>query len=86
MQPDVYAAVIEEAHKNGFRTAAHVVLLDDAKGLLHDGIDYIAHSVRDREVDQEFIESDEGARSFLLPNVDPRSFRLCLFRDSGFFE
>ena len=26
-------AVIDEAHKNGFRTAAHVVLLDDAKGL-----------------------------------------------------
>jgi imidazolonepropionase-like amidohydrolase len=55
MTPDVYGAVIDEAHKNGLRTASHVVLLDDAKGLLKAGVDYIAHSVRDREVDQEFI-------------------------------
>ena len=55
MTPDVYKAVIDEAHKKGLRTASHVVLLDDAKGLLNAGVDYIAHSVRDREVDQEFI-------------------------------
>lgn len=56
MTPDVYGAVIDEAHKNGYRTAAHIVLLDDAKGVLRAGVDYIAHSVRDREVDQEFIQ------------------------------
>jgi imidazolonepropionase-like amidohydrolase len=55
MSPEVYGAVIDEAEKNGFRTAAHVVFLDDAKGLLRAGVDYIAHSVRDREVDEEFI-------------------------------
>ncbi len=37
MSPEVYQAVIDEAHKNGYRTAAHVVLLDDAKGLLRAG-------------------------------------------------
>jgi imidazolonepropionase-like amidohydrolase len=31
-------------------------MLDDAKGVLRAGVDYIAHSVRDREVDQEFIQ------------------------------
>lgn len=56
MPPEVYQAVIDEAHKNGFRTAAHIVYLDDAKGVLRAGVDYIAHSVRDQEVDQEFIE------------------------------
>jgi len=56
MPPEVYQAVIDEAHKNGFRTAAHIVYLDDAKGALRAGVDYIAHSVRDREVDQEFID------------------------------
>jgi len=55
MPPDVYGAVIAEAHKNGYRTAAHVVYLDDAKGVLKAGVDYIAHSVRDRDVDDEFI-------------------------------
>jgi imidazolonepropionase-like amidohydrolase len=56
MSPEVYTAVIEEAHKNGYRAAAHVVFLEDAKGLLRAGVDYIAHSVRDREVDDEFID------------------------------
>ena len=55
MNPDVYGAVIDEAHKRGFRTAAHIVYLDDAKGVLRAGVDYIAHSVRDRDVDTEFI-------------------------------
>jgi imidazolonepropionase-like amidohydrolase len=55
MSPAVYEAVIEEAHRNGFRTAAHIVTLDDAKGVLRAGVDYIAHSVRDRQVDAEFI-------------------------------
>jgi imidazolonepropionase-like amidohydrolase len=69
MQPDVYAAVIEEAHKNGFRTAAHVVLLDDAKSLLKGGIDYIAHSVRDREVDPEFINLMKARGVFYCPTL-----------------
>ena len=56
MSPEVYGAVIDEAHKHGFRTAAHIVFLDDAKGVLRAGVDYIAHSVRDREVDQDFID------------------------------
>src|SRR5260370_8123827 len=34
MTPDVYKAVIEEAHKNGFRLAAHIVLLDAPVGVL----------------------------------------------------
>jgi imidazolonepropionase-like amidohydrolase len=69
MQPDVYAAIIDEAHKNGFRTAAHIVLLDDAKGVLRDGIDYIAHSVRDREVDDEFIGLMKRRNVFYCPTL-----------------
>jgi imidazolonepropionase-like amidohydrolase len=69
MTPEVYAAVIDEAHKNGFRTATHVVLLDDAKGLLRAGVDYIAHSVRDREVDDEFIGLMKQHHVFYCPTL-----------------
>jgi imidazolonepropionase-like amidohydrolase len=69
MAPDVYQAVIEEAHKNGYRTAAHVVLLDDAKALLRAGVDYIAHSVRDREVDDEFIGLMKKRNVFYSPTL-----------------
>ena len=55
MPPEVYRAVIDEAHKRGLRVAAHIFYLDDAKDLLRAGADMIAHSVRDRPIDDEFI-------------------------------
>jgi imidazolonepropionase-like amidohydrolase len=69
MSPEVYTAVIDEAHKNGFRTATHIVLLDDAKGVLRAGVDYIAHSVRDREVDEEFIRLMKKRHVFYCPTL-----------------
>ena len=55
MPPDVYRAVIDEAHRRGLRVAAHLFYLDDAKDLLRAGVDVVAHSVRDRDIDDEFI-------------------------------
>jgi imidazolonepropionase-like amidohydrolase len=55
MTPAVYRAIIDEAHARQLRVAAHIFYLDDAKDLLRAGVDVIAHSVRDREVDDEFI-------------------------------
>jgi imidazolonepropionase-like amidohydrolase len=55
MAPEVYTAVIDEAHKHGLRVAAHIFYLDDAKALLRAGVDMIAHSVRDKDIDDEFI-------------------------------
>jgi imidazolonepropionase-like amidohydrolase len=54
MTPEVYRAVIEEAHKRNLRVAAHLYYLADANGLLDAGADFIAHSVRDVEVDAPF--------------------------------
>jgi imidazolonepropionase-like amidohydrolase len=54
--PEVYSAVIEEAHKNGLRVAAHIYDLDDAKAIVRAGVDIIAHGVRDKPVDAEFID------------------------------
>ncbi len=55
MPPDVFLAVIDEAHRRGIRVAAHVFYLEDAKALLRAGVDMIAHSVRDKDIDAEFI-------------------------------
>jgi len=55
MTPDVYRAVIDEAHRRSLRVAAHIFYLDDAKNLLRAGVDMIAHSVRDKEIDEEFV-------------------------------
>jgi imidazolonepropionase-like amidohydrolase len=55
MSPEIYRAVIDEAHKHQLRVAAHIFYLEDAKGLLQAGVDMIAHSVRDLDIDDEFI-------------------------------
>jgi imidazolonepropionase-like amidohydrolase len=55
MPPVVYHAIIDEAHQRGLRVAAHIFYLEDAKNLLRAGADFIAHSVRDKEIDDEFI-------------------------------
>ena len=39
LSPELYTAVIDEAHKNGLRVIAHVYTEEDAKGLLRAGID-----------------------------------------------
>ena len=69
MSPEVYAAVIETAHKHGLRVAAHVIFLDDAKSVLRAGADYIAHSVRDREVDDEFIQLMKKRNVYYCPTL-----------------
>ena len=55
MPPEVYRALIDRAHQRKLRVAAHLYYLDDAKALLDAGVDVIAHSVRDQDVDAELI-------------------------------
>lgn len=57
MTPEVYRAVIDAAHTRGLRVAVHLYYLDDAKALLAAGADFIAHSVRDRPVDEGFVQA-----------------------------
>jgi imidazolonepropionase-like amidohydrolase len=54
MAPEVYRAVIDEAQRKGMRVVVHIFYLDDAKAVLKLGAE-ITHSVRDRDVDDEFI-------------------------------
>lgn len=55
MQTDVYSAVIEASHSYDTPLAAHILQLEDAKGVVENGADLVAHSVRDEPVDQELI-------------------------------
>ena len=55
MPPEIYRAVIDEAHKRGLRVAVHLFYLEDAKQVLDAGADFIAHSIRDKEVDGDVI-------------------------------
>jgi len=68
MSPHIYRAVIDEAHQNNLRVAAHIFYLEDAKDLLRSGIDGLAHGVRDQDIDQEFVDLfRERPEVFLMP-------------------
>lgn len=69
MPPEAYAAIIDEAHKKGMRIAIHVVTLADAKAVLRLGADYIAHSVRDEEIDGETIALLKKNNAFYTPTL-----------------
>jgi imidazolonepropionase-like amidohydrolase len=69
MTPAVYGALIDQAHKRGLRTAAHLFYLRDAKGLLEKGIDVIAHSIRDLPVDQATIAAIKARDVEYIPTL-----------------
>jgi imidazolonepropionase-like amidohydrolase len=69
MAPEVYRAVIAEAHRLGVRVAAHVFYLADAKALVAAGVDFIAHSVRDADVDAELIAALKASGVCVSPTL-----------------
>jgi imidazolonepropionase-like amidohydrolase len=73
LSPDLYAAVIDEAHKNGLRVIAHIYTLEDAKATLRAGVDAFAHGVRDKELDEEFMTLVKQRPNLVLgPNMPDR--------------
>ena len=77
LTPALYGAVIEEAHKNGLRVTAHIFNLEDAKGALRAGVDAFAHSVRDRDVDDEFMALVKQHPDLVVnPNLPDRGVKV----------
>ena len=74
--PAQYAAVIDEAHNRGLRVTAHIVHMDDAKGLMRAGLDAFAHGVRDKDIDDETVSMFK-ARPYLTltPNLPDRGVK-----------
>jgi imidazolonepropionase-like amidohydrolase len=67
MTPEIYKAVIEEAHQKHMRVAAHEYALEDARQLVAEGVDVLAHSVRDQVVDDAFVEAMKQHKVWYVP-------------------
>ena len=73
LSPELYDAIIDEAHQHSLRVTAHIFALEDAKGLLRAGIDAFAHGVRDRDVDEAIIGLFKENPDFVVvPNLPNR--------------
>ncbi|MEJ7646394.1 MAG: amidohydrolase family protein [Chryseolinea sp.] len=55
MREDLYRTAIITSHTLGYKLAAHMYYLSDAKKLLEAGADMLAHSIRDAPVDSTLI-------------------------------
>ncbi len=76
LSPEIYGAIIDEAHKRGLRVTAHIFDLEDAKGLIRAGVDALAHGVRDRDVDEELVAMVKQRPNLVLtPNLPPRGVK-----------
>ena len=69
LTPEFCAAVLEQARKHGKLTFAHVYELSDAKMLVEQGLNVLAHNIRDREVDAEFIAVLKQRNVTLIPTL-----------------
>ncbi|HLH97946.1 MAG TPA: amidohydrolase family protein [Xanthobacteraceae bacterium] len=55
LKPNLYRAIIDEAHRRDIRVLAHIVDLADVKDLLRAGVDGLAHMIRDKDLDDELL-------------------------------
>ncbi|MCE7065989.1 amidohydrolase family protein [Dyadobacter sp. CY326] len=69
MKPEIYQAIISEAHKRNIRVAAHLFYVEDAKLLVDAGLDIIAHSVRDKEVDEALLSKMKEKNVIYIPTL-----------------
>jgi imidazolonepropionase-like amidohydrolase len=77
LSPQLYTAIIDEAHKHNLRTIAHIFTLEDAKGVFRAGIDAFAHSVRDKDIDDEFVNMMKSRPTMIVdPNLPDRGVKV----------
>jgi imidazolonepropionase-like amidohydrolase len=79
LTPEIYGAIIDEAHKLGLRVTAHIFDMEDAKGLMRAGVDAFAHGIRDRDIDDEMVAMFKARPNFILtPNLPDRGVKVDL--------
>lgn len=91
MKPEIYTAVIDEAHRADLKVAAHVFYLEDAKALVEAGVDILAHSVRDQVLDADTISAIKSKGVYYIPTLElEESFYIFgenpVFMSSPFFR
>ena len=76
MPYDICKAIIDSAHRHGLPAVAHIYYLEDAQHLADYGIDALAHSVRDKAVDNALIDSMKRHGTWLSSATLAREFAL----------
>ena len=69
MPKEAWKTIIDRGRAKRLPVAAHMFYLDDAKDLLREGVDLLAHSVRDKPIDDEFVRLAKERDVCLVPTL-----------------
>lgn len=91
MDPAVYKAVIEEAHRHHLRAASHLYYAADAQKLVNTGVDIIAHSIRDKDADAQLLKDMKSKGVAYIPTLSLDEYAYIYARrpewiDDAFFK
>jgi imidazolonepropionase-like amidohydrolase len=90
MPADISQAIIDQAHKHHLKVVAHVFYLDNAKTLVSQGVDALAHSVRDKPIDQDLLRTMKQHGTWQLAETLSReasfTYTRLPFLDDPFFN
>ena len=84
IRPELYKAIIDEAHQQNLRVVAHIFYHADAKGLVEAGIDGLVHSIRDRDVEDALVTMMKERGVFYAPTLT-REMALLAYADAPEF-
>jgi imidazolonepropionase-like amidohydrolase len=65
----IVESIAEEAHKNNLKVFVHATELETAKKAIRAGCDVLAHNVRDKIVDEEFLELAKEYDVIVIPTL-----------------
>jgi imidazolonepropionase-like amidohydrolase len=82
LTPEMFTAAADEATKLGLRSIGHVFDLVDAKLMIKAGVQGFMHSVRDQEVDDEYVRLAKEREVWITPNLGGIN-RDSLIRENG---
>ena len=84
MAPEVYGALVDQAHQRGLSAAAHIFFLKEAEMMVGHGVDVIAHSVRDQDVPPAFIAEMKRKNVGYIPTLT-RDLSLVVYESTPAF-
>jgi imidazolonepropionase-like amidohydrolase len=74
MKPEIYQEIIRSCHQYKIRVAAHLYYLEDAQKLVYAGIDIIAHSIRDKEINDALLKEMKSRNIIYIPTLSLDEF------------
>jgi imidazolonepropionase-like amidohydrolase len=85
MPYDMAKAIIDSGHKRHLKVISHIFYLKDAKQMVDDGVDGLAHSVRDMPVDNALITSMKAHGTWQMAGTLSREASMFVYAQTPAF-